>query len=219
MSEIRTPPSLKWLITKRARLLGELSRLEQVKLKSLPALRDELARTEELAANLKTTLASKEEVVTRTESVIRQELQAVEITLCMHEVQLNLDSLPAIRTHESVRMLPYGMVTRLALRCLGEARGKSLTTTEIAVYVAREGRLILDDEEFRDFRSHVRKRLQGMYYAATIVRLDRPKTSVEGRWCISTLTAFSSSPIETIQSPRDDESLASSLATSETSQP
>ncbi|MCS6763466.1 MAG: hypothetical protein MO853_14315 [Candidatus Protistobacter heckmanni] len=52
MSELRTPPSLKWLLDKRARILGEIDRLKG----DLPTMRQRLekqiARTEDLLASI-----------------------------------------------------------------------------------------------------------------------------------------------------------------------
>ena len=53
MSDIRTPPSLKWLLDKRSRLLGEIERLQEEHASLRQNLADEIQEAERRVAELK----------------------------------------------------------------------------------------------------------------------------------------------------------------------
>lgn len=65
MSSIRTLSSLKWLIGKRARLLGEIAKLERSHPKQIEDARKQVAEAEELLGRVKQKLAFVESGVPR----------------------------------------------------------------------------------------------------------------------------------------------------------
>lgn len=108
----RLPSSLKWLIDKRARLDAELKRTEE----SARRARSLLAELEELRATLK----------------------AVDETLKLHEIQVDLENIQPVRSHYRRLKLPRGTLTAAIMNALSATRGGTLTTTEIVFAVVKQ---------------------------------------------------------------------------------
>lgn len=182
MSKVVTPSSLKWLINKRARLLGEINKLEKSLPDRISKARQDVECAEANLAQAKERLASEDAVVSRIIPAIQADLQAIDAAMSLHEIQINPEIIPPIRTQDASRALPYGEITRSIYDCLKCSGGCSVTTTEITIFIAAHNNLELSDMEFQTFRTAVRYRLKDIAAQGKIERLHQGKGSIEGKW-------------------------------------
>lgn len=181
MSEIRTPPSLKWLLDRRARLAGEIEKLR----KSYP---ENLAEAEKICEQGRKLLdqgtkkvASIEWMFNRKLEMLTADLTAIDHTLRLHEIQISPDLIPSIWPHGE-HFLPYGDLTRAIYDCLKSAEGVAQSTSNVAIYVAsRIGREI-PDGVFVELRYSVRHRLKKLCSQGKVIRTNTPQKGLEARW-------------------------------------
>jgi len=104
----RTPSSLKWLIGKRARLSGRLSRVQ----------------------NERSELLDRLKVLDKRSKVLRKQLSALDQTFGLHEIEVDPEGIRPIKHHIRNRLLPHGQLSRVLL---GELRivGGWASTTEV----------------------------------------------------------------------------------------
>lgn len=88
----RIPPSLKWLIDKRARLNGEILKTQK-----------SLEKAHELINELKS---------------LNETLAAIDKTLELHDIKIDISNIPPIRSSYVRLKLPHGSLTRSILTCL-----------------------------------------------------------------------------------------------------
>jgi hypothetical protein len=184
MSRIRTPSSLKWLLDKRARLLGELIKHEN----SLPGRIDD-ARKKLLAAEhnferARQELATIESAGPRIIERLRLDIQALDNALGHHEIQINPELIPPIRTPDTERYSDHGKMTRAIFECLKMAGGHSASTLEIADHIAIELGLSITDDTYQTFRKKVNWRLKNLCRDGKIRRLHQVKGAIIGRWAL-----------------------------------
>jgi hypothetical protein len=162
----RLPPSLKWLIDKRARLDGEIKKM-QVAAKNAKELIREL-------------------------SSIREDLAAVDRALKLHIIQVETENIPPIRTHEKRIKLPHGELTRLLLTCLRQANGVPLSTDQITMFLADYLALAGIEEQDRNrLRQSVRYRLKRLAGDGVIQRHHLKSGREKGLWSLAcSMTVF-----------------------------
>lgn len=182
MSQIRTPPSLKWLIDKRARLLGEISKYENTRSERIASAEKAVTDATHVLNYAKQRLACEQVVRPKLLEALREDLKAIDSTLALHEVQIDPEIIPPIRSQEAQKKLPYGVITRLIYQCLAYAGKHSMTTTEIAAFIAGCNNMEVAGDSFLDLRKSVRKRLKSMCADGKIERIHSAKTTLEGRW-------------------------------------
>ena len=105
----RLPSSLKWLIDRRARVAGEIEKIESL-LAECQRLTDEILHMKELLASIDQTLA-------------------------LHEVSVDVSLIPAIKSHDFRLKLPHGELTRGILLCLKLGNGTPMNTEAITVFL------------------------------------------------------------------------------------
>ena len=171
----RTPPALKWLITKRSRLSGALLKLDDERAK----LRDKIVSLD-----------------CRSGALLKQ-LAALDETIGLHEIPVNPEDIRPVRPHTRARLLPYGQLNRIIFTELRLA-GDWLSTTEV---VARILRYLPERERFplEPIRHCVRKRLRAL---ASKGLLDRHTDGIsavgvneDGREAYWRLTGAHDSPV------------------------
>src|SRR3989338_6410423 len=111
MSRIRTPPSLKWLIDKRARLLGEITKIELGHQEWLDRTENRLKGAEEALASARRHLRYEQEIAGKHVQAFKADVQSIDAALGMHEIQINPEIITPIRTQDEVRPLPYGVLS------------------------------------------------------------------------------------------------------------
>ncbi len=184
MSSIRTPSSLKWLIDKRARLLGEINKLESSRDKKLEDARRRVLEAENSLEQARQELACVESSLPMIIESLRGDLQAVDNTLGLHEIQINPDIIPPIRTQDAERHSDHGAMTRAIFERLKLAGGQSVSTLEFTDYVAVAMGLELTDNNYQEFRKKISWRLKCLCTEGKIRRLHQVKGSLVGRWML-----------------------------------
>ncbi|MDN3577083.1 hypothetical protein QWZ03_09930 [Chitinimonas viridis] len=174
MSNIHIPPSLKWLITKRARLLGSLNKQAEVA-QTLGS------RVIEMEESLQALREEHQSALRRARSM-EEAIEAIDIAFSLHEVVIDPLHIPPIRTQEAARHLGHGELTRLIYRSLAQGRPDGVFTSEIAYFVAEHGHLPQEGGSFQRLKLDVRKRLRTLWNEGKVERLHEAKTQFEGRW-------------------------------------
>lgn len=108
----RTPPSLKWLITKRSRLSGALLKVNDERAK----LRDRIRTLD-----------------CRAETLLKQ-LSALDQTFGLHEISMDPQDIRPVRPQTRARLLPLGQLSRIIFTELRLA-GDWLSTTEVVARI------------------------------------------------------------------------------------
>lgn len=113
---------------------------------------------------------------------LAQALEATDLLLREHEIPIEPNDLPSVNGHTAERVGSYSQITRLIFEALGRAASDSLSTTQVALYVAARLKKATVAKDFPDFKYRIRKRLSHLAWEGRLDRLHLPKTSVEGRW-------------------------------------
>lgn len=184
MSDIRTPPSLKWLITKRARLVGEIKKVLNARERDIDKLMLEMSHLSSRIAEINAQRGKTEASANQFLAILQADLNAIDATIRLHEIGIDPSLIPPVKTQEAGRLIPYGEITRLTFEALRLANGQSRTTTEIALYVLQQSGLELELADFQDFRYSVRQRLKYHCRDGTVKRAHQAKTCLEGRWLL-----------------------------------
>lgn len=207
-----TPSSLKWLITRHARLEGEIAKLQAAEDVRQADVKTQLAALER---QLKCAMAHErrqQTLHTRTMDALKADLAATGLLLKQHEVGVDPAIIKPVRSQDNLSLTAYGHLTRLIYRYLKDACGSPRTATQTAAFVACYlGEDSGENISFSDLRYRVRKRLQNLAWQGKITRVENQQGSIEGRWCLKR-SQWSSFEQET---PPLDDGPASNLATSE----
>jgi len=144
----RTPPSLKWLIVKRSRTSGLISRLTEER----DSLSARLDRINQLIPRLE------------------RQLQALDVTFELHDIQIEPTDIAPVVPHKAVRLLPFGQLGRVMLRAMRK-HGTWIPTTVLAVEVraAMPDGLRAYDEIY--LRRAIRRRLGALLKEGRVERL------------------------------------------------
>lgn len=210
MSEIRTPPSLKWLLDKRARLLGEIKRLE----KGIPAARESLSKDIADAELQLAQLKAQQHRPLVDELVVqakKADLAAIDRALQLHTIQVDTQLISPIWPHSAKNKLPYGQTTRFIYRYLKTIYPESASAAEVAEFILSVTELNTDSMDPEQIRLRVRKQMRKLAAEGKLAPVHPKKTHLEGRWRLS----------QTMPGPDQKEALltddspANSLSTSE----
>lgn len=208
-----TPPSLKWLINRRARLDGELHKIQLVESSRAEAAERQLV-------DLRTSLKVEEEneaarlrVFERTYKALQRDLAATDLLLRQHEISIDPTIISKVRSQDNLALTDYGLVSRLIYRYLRGAQGRPCNATQVAAFIADYLNLDCDESIFSDFRYRVRKRMQHLAWEGKLLRVENQRGSIEGRWVLP------SGAMSELDIHPGDELLANILATTETFQP
>jgi len=156
----RLPSSLKWLIDRRARIAGEIDKVERLAAKCQRLL-DEMRSLQDLLA-------------------------AVDQTLGLHDVAVEVSLIPPIRSQEVRINLPHGELTRSILLCLRLSDGMPESTHEIAAFiVARHTNLDCGASSAATLRRSVGYRLKNLCHDGLVVRHHALGGNQEGIWSLA----------------------------------
>ena len=179
---VKIPSALKWMLTRRARLMGERQRLES-RLPSLVArLESEIAAMERRLTSCRQRLAIARQYGPERLKTLDVDLAAIDVSIRLYGVEIDPSKLSPIRGQYKGWAMDYGQMTRLILRALSEAGGAELTTTEVALILSSQADMAMPDNEFQDFRIRVRRRMRRLAAIGAIRRVHVANTSLEGRW-------------------------------------
>lgn len=162
----RLPPSLNWLIDKRARLDGEIKKMQ-----------DAVNCARQLIQEL---------------STIEEDLRAVDRTLKLHIIQVETENISPIRSHYNRVKLPYGELTRLLLSRLRKSNGIPISTYELTLFIAECFTAAgAEEKDFKKLRMSVRTRLKNLVRDGVVQRHHFLTGADEGFWSLAcTTTVF-----------------------------
>lgn len=159
----RIPPSLSWLIDKRARLAAEVEKT-----------RASIAEAQRLIKEFK---------------VIERDLAAVDLSLKLHEIQVDLEAIAPIASQYLRIQLPRGELTRSIFLCL-QLRGNQPTKfSEIVSFIiARHADLSQSTKTDRkDLNKSVHYRLKNLAREGKLCRHHSADDNKEGIWSLASL--------------------------------
>ena len=157
-----TPPSLKWLVDRRARLLARAKQLN----KQADAGRQRAADCD----------AEQEQV--------RRDIAALDRVLSLHEIRIDPEFIQPKKTQEAERLLPWNHLTRNILACLRRANGEWCSTTHIVMFVAEKAKKDIDETTYAILRLSIRSRLRKLRVAGKVIRRHAGNTGYEGYWAL-----------------------------------
>lgn len=179
---VKIPSALKWMLTRRARLMGEQERLA-TRLPGLVArIEKELVLAERRLRSCKKRLAIAKIHGPARLKALDADLAAIDASIRLYGIDVDPARLSPIKGQYKGWAMDYGQMTRLILRTLREVDGAELTTTEIALVLSVESGMVLADDEFQSFRLCVRRRMRRLAAVGAIRRIHVAKTTLEGRW-------------------------------------
>lgn len=157
----RIPPSLNWLIDKRARISGEIEKTK----KSLKLLR-------ELTKELKD---------------IEAHLSSLDKAFELHEVQIDVSLITPIKSKYNRLKIPHGGINKAALTCLKlNCSSPSVPKSKIVDFLISE--YYKPNQEYipyAEIGQSVSQALNRLYAKGLIQRLHDPNSNGGGLWKIS----------------------------------
>lgn len=158
----KTPPSLKWLVDRRGRLLHKAKQLEkQAKQKRQRAADHDTEKDQ-----------------------VQRDIAAIDRVLSLHEIRIDPVTLGQKGTQTSGRLFPWNHLTRNILACLRSAKGEWCSTTHIMAFVAARASLEVTDDVYAQLRLSIRNRMQNLYRTGRVIRRHAAQTSYEGYWAL-----------------------------------
>lgn len=155
----RIPPSLSWLIKRRARLQGDIAKAEK--------------ELEEICAVKKKRL-----------EVLRADLNVIDATIRLHEIPIDPNCIKPIKGQTRGRVSAYGHLTSAVLAAVHLSHPVAISTTEVALFIGSELGITHDSDEFSPLRLSVGGRLKKMCEDGWVRRLHQARTNLEGRWTL-----------------------------------
>lgn len=157
----RIPPSLAWLIDKRARIAGEIEKTRKSLIKAQKLI-DELKELEKL-------------------------LTAIDTTLELHDIKIDISLIEPIQS-QSVRVkIPHGQLTRSILTCIklyGDEVAVSKSTI-LDFVIARHYELGADEVSKSKIADSIHNRLKNLCNSGVITRCHSKDSNQEGLWKLS----------------------------------
>jgi hypothetical protein len=190
---VKTPSVLKWMINRRAKLLGEIKKAEKRFDSRVLEIQQELDMIENRAPILRNRLERAQKLRPQTLAALRHDLAVIDNAMRLHEVMIDVDLIKPQKAQDNAHFLPHGAMSRLILQALREADGETLCTTEVALFVAMEGKLEIAPEDFMTFKIVIRRRMRALDSSvlmvepgATILRIDALTSSAVSAFKIVT---------------------------------
>jgi len=154
----RIPPSLNWLIDKRARISGEIEKTK----KSLKILRQLTKELKEVEANL----------------------SALDKAFELHEIQIDISLITPIKTKYSRLKIPHGEINKAVLTCLKLNSDSSSVPKNVIVDFLINQYYNSDQEciPYSEIGQSVSQALNRLYAKGLIQRLHDPNLNFEGHW-------------------------------------
>lgn len=156
----KIPSSLKWLIDKRARLDAEITKT-RASLSYAKKLIEELSKLED-------------------------DLAAIDRSLGLHEIKVQVEHIQPIRSHYVRLNLPRGDLTKSILLCLRLREGAPARMGEIVSFIeARHGDLSASVGNRGVFHRSVHNRLKALFREGRLMRHHPPSSNTEGLWSLA----------------------------------
>jgi hypothetical protein len=150
----RTPSSMAWLIGHRAKLKGQLDRIDRLE-KTLPGMAKR----------------------------IKAEMAAIDAVIPLHRVKVDPKVIKGVRPH-GPKIAPHGAMTKSLLTQLRVANGKPLYTAEIALQFAREIGIDPAICSHASLMDRVKKQLGSLAVQGIVKRHHAHRTRGMGSWSL-----------------------------------
>jgi hypothetical protein len=136
MRALPTPSSLKWLITRRARLDGEIAKMQATEALRITDADVQLAALKRQLEDAILFEEARQNIHARTLDALKEDLAATDLLLRQHEFAIDPAIIKPIRNQDNLSLTDYGYLSRLIYRYLREAEGAPRTATQTAAYIA-----------------------------------------------------------------------------------
>jgi hypothetical protein len=155
----RIPPSLNWLINKRARLAGDIQRTNKA-----------LSKVQHLVRKLRELEAA---------------LEAVDRSLQLHEIQVDVENIKPINSHQTPKLeFPRGDINQLVLTHLKDQESNTpISTIEVANYLYSK-HLEIDAVKInrRQFLIRIRQSLNRLRRLGYVIRCHKATLNKVAFW-------------------------------------
>ncbi len=157
----RIPPSLNWLINKRARLAGEMIRTKKA-----------LYKVQDLVNKLK---------------YLEQSLEAIDSSLKLHEIQIDVENIKPIKSQTYQMKFPNGYINRYVMDYLISRAGDSPVPTSDIVKFLIDKHYEYDDKQlpYTQVSRAVAMALSRLFRKGSVVKYHPTATTLEGKWGLS----------------------------------
>lgn len=157
----RIPPSLNWLIDKRARVAGEIEKT-----------RRSLVKAQKLIDELKE---------------LETKLTAIDTTLELHDIKVDISLIRPIQSQHVRVKIPHGELTRSILNCirLYQENGPVSKTTILNFVINRHYEFCADETPRQLIATSIHNRLKGLCRNGIITRCHDIDSNQDGLWVLS----------------------------------
>lgn len=162
----RIPPSLNWLIDKRARISGEIEKTKR----SLKKAQDLIKELDDLDVKLR----------------------AIDTTLELHHIKVDVTLIAPVESKNLRLNIPHGELTKSILICIklyGENAPVSKSTI-VDFVIARHFDFSANKVTSAQIGLSIQRRLKSLYREGYLVRHHSPNTSDYGLWSLATKFNF-----------------------------
>lgn len=178
------PQSLNWLIKRRARLSGELIRLEKEELARKALDKAYVAELKQKLAEAKKMIKTHASVHAELRKPILGDLAAIDLVLGQHEIKIDPNSIAPIKTYAKAPIAKHGRITKDAYAYLSGANGVPCTGTQIASYIAHSYGISFDTAEFEDLRKRTQQSLRHLGKKRRAKNVSGARGGREGLWVL-----------------------------------
>lgn len=141
---IRIPASLNWLVKQRARLSGEIKRLEEEYLGVVAQHKKKL-------------------------TCLKEDLRAIDRAFSLHEIKVNPEIVPSITTQPARSSLKYGDFTKLILNYIASNKD-GVSVREVAKYLTTIHDFKVGKETtLKEFQRRVRYRMKNLCASGKLI--------------------------------------------------
>lgn len=185
-----TPSSLKWLINRRARICGEIARLDEHEQRRGPLAKSTIATLERSLRQARINDARISRIYDVQRLALIDDLAATDRLMRQHEVAIDPEIVRPVRSQRVGAITDHGRITRAIFTYLRLANGAACTALQVASHMADKGdvKFRYRAAEFSELRYRVRKRMQKLAAAGKLIRVPTQVGCLEGRWCLPDLS-------------------------------
>lgn len=157
----RTPPSLMWLIDKRARIDGEIIRTKKA-----------LRKVRHLVEKLR---------------LLESKLQSIDDSLKLHEIQIEILNIAPIRSQIHKLKFPYGLISDFVMEYLISKMDAPPVLKSEIVYFILEKHLEYSTEQisYGQASKAVNGALHRLFVSGRVIKHHPTHTHLEGSWSLS----------------------------------
>lgn len=168
----RIPPSLMWLIDKRARIDGEIIRTKK-----------SLRKVEHLVEKLRS---------------LESKLNSIDDSLKLHEIQIEILNIKPIKSQIKKFKFPYGFINQFVMEYLiSNINSPPVLKSEIVNSIlTRHLEYSVEQITYAQASRAVNGALHRLFVIGRVIKHHPSKTNLEGSWSLSTEMIATHSPVK-----------------------